>query len=132
LSKKPKPAKKPIPRKPSFDFESSPWFVPVAFGLMTLALIICFREFIFSDKMLYASDTIQAGIFMRAFYIDYFLQHGSIPGWNPYIFGGMPYVDAFHGDIFYPLSILKFGISLYRGPAYLSCRPVHVFRGPPI
>lgn len=32
--------------------------------------------------------------------------HG-IPLWNPYLFGGLPYVAAMHGDIFYPTFILR-------------------------
>ncbi|HWR82279.1 MAG TPA: hypothetical protein VN285_03155, partial [Candidatus Deferrimicrobium sp.] len=48
------------------------------------------------------------------FYIEHVRQHGSVPQWNPYIFCGLPYVEAFHGDIFYPLSILKFFGSIYR------------------
>ncbi len=64
--------------------------------------------------MLYGSDTIQAGIFYRSFYIDYFKLHLAVPQWDPYIFCGLPYVEAFHGDIFYPLSILKFFGSIYR------------------
>ncbi|HVZ77634.1 MAG TPA: hypothetical protein VG818_06610, partial [Gemmatimonadaceae bacterium] len=29
------------------------------------------------------------------------------PLWNPYLFGGMPYVAAMHGDIFYPTFLLR-------------------------
>ncbi len=97
-----------------FDPETSPWFTPAAFWVIFIALVILFGEFIFSDKMLYGSDTIQAGIFFRSFYVDYFMEHLAVPQWNPYIFCGMPYVEAFHGDIFYPLSILKFFGSIYR------------------
>jgi len=32
---------------------------------------------------------------------------GSFPLWNPYIFGGLPYVDAMHGDIFYITALLR-------------------------
>lgn len=32
---------------------------------------------------------------------------GHIPLWNPEIFGGMPYVGAMHGDIFYPTAWLR-------------------------
>jgi hypothetical protein len=32
--------------------------------------------------------------------------HG-FPQWNPYLFGGMPYVAAMHGDIFYPTFLLR-------------------------
>src|SRR6185503_14412418 len=32
---------------------------------------------------------------------------GGLPLWNPYQFGGMPYIDAMHGDIFYPTFLLR-------------------------
>jgi len=31
----------------------------------------------------------------------------GIPQWNPYLFGGMPYIGAMHGDIFYPTALLR-------------------------
>lgn len=31
----------------------------------------------------------------------------GIPQWNPYLFGGLPYIAAMHGDIFYPTFILR-------------------------
>ncbi|MEP6692042.1 MAG: hypothetical protein ABJD07_12860 [Gemmatimonadaceae bacterium] len=34
------------------------------------------------------------------------LGHG-IPQWNPYLFGGLPYIGAMHGDIFYPTFLLR-------------------------
>ncbi|MDH3889858.1 MAG: YfhO family protein [candidate division Zixibacteria bacterium] len=98
----------------SFDIENSPWFAPIAFGVIFIALLVLFGGFIFSDKMLFGSDTIQAGIFFRSYLVDHVAEHGSVPQWNPYIFCGMPYVEAFHGDIFYPLSALKFVGSIYR------------------
>jgi len=64
--------------------------------------------------MLHGSDTLNAGVFFRHFYVEYVKARGMIPAWNPYIFGGLPFVDAFHGDIFYPLSILKFFGNFYR------------------
>ncbi len=101
-------------RKRSFDFEGSPYFIPVAFLLILISLIFLFSDFLFSDKMLYGSDQIQAGIFFRQLLVDYVSDNGSVPQWNPYIFGGMPYVEAFHGDIFYPLSFLKYFGPLHR------------------
>src|SRR5262249_31733375 len=29
------------------------------------------------------------------------------PQWNPYIFGGLPYIAAMHGDVFYPTAWLR-------------------------
>ena len=115
MTKKAKaPAKTVTKGKQPFNPEASPWFTPIAFVVIFLTLVILFSSFIFSNKMLYGSDTIQGGIFYRSFYIDYFKEHGAVPQWNPYIFAGLPYVEAFHGDIFYPLSILKFFGSIYR------------------
>jgi len=31
----------------------------------------------------------------------------GIPHWNPYIMGGLPYIAAMHGDIFYPTFLLR-------------------------
>ncbi|HUV30989.1 MAG TPA: hypothetical protein VMY05_07880 [Acidobacteriota bacterium] len=88
--------------------ESSPFFPLVVFAVLFLAVIWLFSDFVFSEQMLYGSDTLQAGYFFRSFYVDYVREYGAVPQWNPYIFGGMPFVEAFHGDIFYPLSVLKF------------------------
>ena len=92
---------------------------PVVFNLSLFAVLLAvviglFHLFVFSDNMISSSDTINAGMFFRSFYVDYVHQHGSVPVWNPYQFCGIPYVDGFHGDTFYPLSALKFFINIYR------------------
>jgi len=86
----------------------------ILFAVLFLAVIALFHTFVFSDKMLYGSDTIQAGVLFRSFYVDYVHQHDAVPVWNPYQFCGIPYIDGFHGDTFYPFSTLKFFISIYR------------------
>ncbi|MEW5995937.1 MAG: hypothetical protein AB1744_16295, partial [Candidatus Zixiibacteriota bacterium] len=116
--KKAAPAPRPKRTRPAFDPEKAPWFTPVAFVVLFLALVILFSDFLFSDKMIYGSDMIQAGIFFRSLLVDYVSEHGAVPQWNPYIFCGMPYVDAFHGDIFYPLSSLKFFGNIFRTLGY--------------
>ncbi len=80
---------------------------------MLLALVILFSSFLFSDKMLYGTDMLTAGVYHRSMLVDHFTEHKEIPQWDPHVFGGMPYVDAFHGDIFYPLAVLKFFMPLY-------------------
>jgi len=102
------------PARRPFELEQSPWFAPIAFAVLLIALLTLFGSFVFSDKMLYGSDTIQAGVFFRSMLVDYVDQNGAVPQWDPYIFCGLPYVEAFHGDIFYPLSVLKFFGSIYR------------------
>ena len=98
----------------SWNPENFRYYFPVLLGIMFVGVVVLFRQFIFSDKMLYGSDTINAGIFFRHFYVEYVKLHGAVPVWNPFIFAGMPFIDAFHGDIFYPLSILKFFGNFYR------------------
>jgi hypothetical protein len=53
------------------------------------------------------SDQYLAGYSFRAFAAHFFREHGAIPQWNPYLFGGLPFVGAAHGDIFYPTAALR-------------------------
>ncbi|HEY0931196.1 MAG TPA: hypothetical protein VGE27_14845 [Gemmatimonas sp.] len=53
------------------------------------------------------SDMFIAGYSFRLFGAETFLQTGHIPQWNPYLFGGLPYIGAMHGDIFYPTAWLR-------------------------
>ncbi len=48
-----------------------------------------------------------AGYSFRLFGAQTFLETGAIPQWNPYLFGGLPYIGAMHGDIFYPTAWLR-------------------------
>ncbi len=107
-------ARKSTAGKSSFDPESFKYYFPVLLAVMIVGIVLLFKDFLFSDNMLYGSDTINAGLFFRHFYVDYVRSFGSVPLWDPYIFGGLPFIDAFHGDIFYPLSTLKFFGNMYR------------------
>ncbi|MEO7039473.1 MAG: hypothetical protein ABI446_07935 [Gemmatimonadaceae bacterium] len=53
------------------------------------------------------SDQYLAGYAFREFGAHALRTTGSFPLWNPYIFGGLPYVAAMHGDIFYPTFLLR-------------------------
>lgn len=125
MAKKSKSTPSSQPKKQTFNPETSQLFTPVVFLLIFLSLMVLFSDFVFSDKMLHGSDMLQAGIFFRSFLVDYVSQYGSVPQWNPYIFGGMPYVEAFHGDIFYPLSAIKFFGSIYRMLGWVML--LHIF-----
>lgn len=99
------PAKPKGPSAIDRFFDSPYYFVYYGITIAILTLIL-FGEFVFSNLMLFGSDTLQAGVFFRNFFVEYFKATGDVPQWNPYIFGGMPFVDAFHGDIFYPISFV--------------------------
>lgn len=53
------------------------------------------------------SDQYIAGFAFRDFAVQQFRATGAIPQWNPYLFGGLPFVAAMHGDIFYPTFWLR-------------------------
>ncbi len=114
MAKKKQTKRAAAPTAPKFNLEDSRYYFLVVIAVMAIGIIILFSDFLFSNQMLYGSDTINAGIFFREYLVDYFKEHGQVPAWNPFIFAGMPYVDAFHGDIFYPLSVLKFFGNIFR------------------
>ena len=60
-----------------------------------------------SGRFLVGDDQYIAGYGFRLFGAEMFRQTGHIPEWNPYLFGGLPYIAAMHGDIFYPTAWLR-------------------------
>lgn len=71
------------------------------------------------------SDQYKAGYSFREFARAYWEKHGAIPQWNPYLFGGMPFVDAMHGDTFYPTALLRILIGTDHGMTWGLI--IHVF-----
>ena len=53
------------------------------------------------------SDQYIAGFAFREFAAQFMRAYGGFPQWNPYLYGGMPYIAAMHGDIFYPTFLLR-------------------------
>ena len=89
---------------------------PVRRGAHWLALLICVLAALtllwplLGGRILFGgahSDMYIAGYSFRLFGAEYFRATGSIPQWNPYLFGGLPYIGAMHGDIFYPTAWLR-------------------------
>ena len=84
----------------------------VATGLLTLWVAILALPML-SGKWLawshppLASDQYAAGYAFRAWGAEWWHKLGHVPLWNPELFGGLPFVAAGHGDIFYPTSFLR-------------------------
>lgn len=80
-------------------------FAAAIYGIVTLVLgyPALVGQFLVSP----VSDQYKAGYAFREFAAATLRQTGHFPLWNPYIFGGMPYVAAMHGDIFYPTFLLR-------------------------
>ena len=47
---------------------------------------------IFTGQFMPGDDQVLAGYGFRLFGAEYFREHGRIPLWNPYLFGGMPFI----------------------------------------
>ncbi len=81
-------------------------------AILLVLMILLFWETMPTNKTLFGTDTFsQASIFSR-FGWSYFNQHFRLPGWNPYIFSGMPFKASFSLNItpfdmlIYPFRIL--------------------------
>jgi hypothetical protein len=80
------------------------WLPPTLFAVLTVVL---FREFVFSDRMLFGGDTLGLGYVARAFYAQALTDLGTFPRWAPVILGGTPFLEALSGgDSLYPPSVL--------------------------
>jgi hypothetical protein len=53
------------------------------------------------------SDQFKAGYAFRDFAAQSLRAGHGFPQWSPYLEGGLPYIGAMHGDIFYPTFILR-------------------------
>jgi hypothetical protein len=86
-------------------------------GVLTLLL---FRQYLISSEgsMLMGQDTIAAGIMFRKFFVEHIRALGRMPLWNPYLFGGVPTIEAGSGDILYPASVLHFLLPLTSALAW--------------
>lgn len=102
------------------------WVPPVVLGVLTL---LVFRRYLLSGpgSMLMGQDTIAAGIMFRKFFVEHIQALGRLPLWNPYLFGGVPTIEAGSGDILYPASVLHFLLPLTSALAWKLI--LHVFLG---
>lgn len=55
-------------------------------------------------------DQYAAGFAFRSWGAEQWRALGHPPLWNPMIFGGLPFIGAGHGDIFYPTSFLRLAL----------------------
>jgi hypothetical protein len=83
-----------------------------AFGWASLVYLVCTFSLAWpalAGKFLVNSHSDQyiAGYAFREFAAATLRATGQFPLWNPYLFGGMPYIAAMHGDIFYPTFLLR-------------------------
>src|SRR5688572_7486578 len=81
------------------------WLPVVIYALVTVVL---FREFVFTQANMLGTDPLALGYFARNFYTTFVRTFHAFPLWDPLLFGGLPFVEGMHGDIFYPPSLALF------------------------
>jgi hypothetical protein len=84
-------------------------YKPKDFLLCLILWAFCaflFREILISGHRLVGDDFTGFYLGMKKFLYDEWRLHQSIPLWNPFLLGGIPYWAHFESTIFYPLGFL--------------------------
>src|SRR6476661_1379963 len=91
------------PPSPAPRFAAGWAALAYAIATLTVAWPALLGRFLVNPR----SDQYIAGYAFRDFAAQSLRAGHGIPQWNPYLFGGLPYVAAMHGDIFYPTALLR-------------------------
>ncbi len=89
----------------------------VVYLFYTAISILVFSGFIFSNKALFGSDTF-TGYYLFKLFREFLLQNHTLPLWNPYLLGGIPFIDALASDTFFPTSLIRIILPVYKGLGY--------------
>ncbi len=80
-----------------------------------VATIVFYRDFVFhSGHMLYGTDMLSQAYQLRKFALDQLRSGAGFPLWNPYVYGGLPFLAILPGPVFYPTSLSYFLMPLGR------------------
>jgi len=101
--------RKPAKPAPSREIPHKPVQIGWGWILLGLAVVvfILFINTLAKGHFIHGSDQMISGYMFKTFAQESLRATGSFPLWNPYIFGGLPYVDALHGDVFYVTALLR-------------------------
>ncbi len=81
----------------------------LAAGLLLALSLLFFNRALFSGLMLFGSDFVAGGYMTRNFIVESIKQFGTVPLWDPQIYGGVPLasVGTMSGDYWYfPMTVL--------------------------
>lgn len=95
-----------MPRDPDHILATPRWPNLIAAAVcIAAALTLCWPMLL--GQFMLGDDQFIAGYAFRVFGAEEFQRTGAVPQWNPFLFGGLPYVAAGHGEIFYPTAMLR-------------------------
>ncbi len=92
------------------------WWGTAGFLLAVVAASLFFyRDFVFhADRMLFGTDMLDQALQLRKFATDELRAGRGLPLWNPFVYGGLPFLAILPGPLFYPTSLLYLLLPLYR------------------
>ncbi|MGW8283045.1 MAG: hypothetical protein ACWGON_07070, partial [Gemmatimonadota bacterium] len=72
-------------------------------GLCVLLSILFYRDFVLGPgTMLFGTDMIDQAYHLREFGVEEIRSGRGFPLWNPFVYGGLPYLAVLPGPVFYP------------------------------
>jgi hypothetical protein len=87
----------------------------IVFAGMAVATTAFFASFVFDrGAMLFGTDMLSQAYQSRAFAVEEVLAGRGLPQWNPFVYGGLPYLSILPYPVYYPTSLLYFIIELHR------------------
>lgn len=101
VGKRRKAAPKPPQRKP---FQPTHGHI---LALLFLATLVVYNRILSPSVMVAATDQLTAGYMFKEFAARVLRHLHQFPLWDPYIFAGLPYIDALHGDMFYLTALAR-------------------------
>lgn len=105
------------------DLFDRAWLAITAMLVMSLSL---FNKGLLASHMIFGTDFAAGEYMKRKFVAQVMNQLHQIPLWYPDVYGGLPYVDAVAGDLFYPTSlIMRTFLPVHQMSAWTLC--LHVF-----
>jgi len=87
--------------------------------------LFLFRDVVWGGHYLYGHDFNAFYVGMKQFFYDEWHNHGSIPQWNPFLLGGIPFWAHFESTLFYPLGFLFWFLPAAEAYGYTMC--LHLF-----
>jgi hypothetical protein len=93
--------------------------------ILAFACLFLFKDILIHGHFLFGTDFVSFYLGMKQFLYNELRSNHSIPFWNPYVFGGMPFWAHFESTIFYPLDFLF--LVMRPEKAYGYTMLLHVF-----
>ena len=104
---------RPAPRRDPDLLERRAFWIFLAAA--TLATLVFFASFV-TDRgaMIFGTDMVSQAYQSRAFAVQEVRAGRGLPQWNPFVYGGLPYLSVLPYPVYYPTSLLYFVMALHR------------------